>query len=267
MYNISQQQHIVSLSSSHHTNSSSSSALNFSMPTHHHSNYNTVNKHDRLVSPKKKKRKYNTISPTNPNTTYKVDSFLSTAQNSSSNKASQGSSMFRANSSLGRTVNVVDRVLDVNAYTKDTPLYTMCRDWIHATDTVSSDPSKQSSPSSSASKQANAKLVENSTFVTKLPDPVPLNSLQDNTDSDEYNVDIEQLNENIKTHIRSSEHTDLELIEKLNVDEVIQSHALLKLHVNRWKAARREWFNYYAVQNRPYENSYHALKSIFEDIV
>ena len=143
----------------------------------------------------------------------------------------------------------------------------MCRDWIHATDTVSIDPSKQSSPSSSASKQANAKLADNSNAVTKLPDPIPLTSLQDSMDSDEYNVDIEQLNENIKTHIRSSEHSDLELIEKLNVDEVIQSHALLKLHVNRWKAARREWFNYYAVQNRPYENSYHALKSIFEDIL
>ena len=86
-------------------------------------------------------------------------------------------------------------------------------------------------------------------------------------DGDELsNVTIEQLNENIKVNIRSSEESDIELIKRLNVDDELEMHALLKLHVNRWKMAKQEWFNYYSIQSKPYENSYQKLKAIFEDI-
>ena len=144
----------------------------------------------------------------------------------------------------------------------------MCRDWTNASaslnDAISPSSSlKQISPKQE--KKSSSQEMTSIKDVTILPEPVPY--CGGGGDEDDYNVTVDQLNENIRVNIRSSQEADIELIKRLNVDDELETHALLKLHVNRWKMAKREWFNYYAVQSKPYENSYQTLKSIFEDIV
>ncbi len=271
MYNLGQHQMVVGLSSHHNYNVSPSNArtLNFSLGSSHHHHQNTTNnKLDKILSPKKKKRKYNNISPIDnyaplslnssaATKTITGDSFISTGCGFSPNQ-SKASAPIRTNSSSTRAANIVDRVMDIGKYSKNTPLYTMCRDWMNASTTLNENP-KQISP-----KQHESKPSDNPNVVTSLPEPI---SSLITSDESEYDIDIVQLNENIKVNIRSNEESDLDLIKKLNVDEEIQTHALLKLHVNRWKLARREWFNYYNVKSKPYQNSYQTLKSIFEDIL
>ena len=166
----------------------------------------------------------------------------------------------RGNTGLARTINIVDRVMDISKYTQHTPLYAMCRDWMSASASVVEPlPPKLASPRSE-----NLKISEDSTSdVTSMPEPTPLSDEM----IDESCASIEHVNEHIRANIRSSQECDLDLIKRLNVDEVLETHALLKLHVNRWKLAKREWFNYYSVQSKPYENSYLKLKSIFEDVL
>jgi hypothetical protein len=306
MYNLAHKQPQQSQIVSHGSLSSLNAhavALNF---TNSSTSSNQTNKHDKILSPKKKKRKYNNMSPTmmsmstnsgniydytslTPGKIITGDSFLSTGCNSNnnnlaSNQKSQmsSSSMSRTNSNLTtstnaavaaiRSINIVDRVIDMSKYTKSTTLYTMCRDWTNASasltntssnldsPSVASSPFKSTSPKQGGEKKSGSQEATSAKDVIALPDPVL------DEDDDEYNISIEQLNENIRLNIRSSEESDIELIKRLNVDDDLETHALLKLHVNRWKMAKREWFNYYSVQSKPYENSYQTLKSIFEDI-
>ena len=260
MFNLAQQQSLQPQSHLHHHNP----LLN--MNAHAVSlNFNT---NDKSLSPKKKKRKYNYMSPTmissniettttttTPNKPITSDSFISTI---CSMQKLSNSSFTRNNSNQSiRSLNILDRVLDTSKYTANTTLYTMCRDWTNATGSINDSPNsslKQQQPSPKQDKKS-------SQDVTVLPEPLC------DDDGDEFsNVTIEQLNENIKVNIRSSQESDIELIKRLNVDDELGMHALLKLHVNRWKMAKREWFNYYSVQSKPYENSYQTLKAIFEDI-
>ena len=133
------------------------------------------------------------------------------------------------------------------------------RSWINATTSVSTD--SDSKTIQLANKSNNNDLDSNegsnSHFITSLPKP----SRQEIVPS------VEEINEKIKTNIRTSENFDMDIINSLNVspDDSIQTHALLKLHVNRWKATRKEWINYYKATNESYKNSYDLLKSIYEE--
>lgn len=154
-------------------------------------------------------------------------------------------------------ISIIDRVLDLNKYDKTTGLYTLCRDWVNATTSIN-DSVKQTTDENDE-KMMEVDEVADSYFITKLPEPIKENPLP---------ITIKDLNESIKVNIRVSEKSDLELIKALNVneDETIQTHALLKLHMNRWKSARKEWVNFYAESNKPYKNSMDILNSILEDI-
>jgi hypothetical protein len=284
MYNISQQQQLISLASHHHHHLNHNSASTSGTSDLHINKFNLSDtKLDKILSPKRKKRKLNNISPTTSSNSnvanlydhsYKAitgDSFLTTTTGNfltpkASNIFSQSSSGSNNNkNNNNRTVNLVDRVIDISKYTQNTTLYTMCKDWTNASGTINqktqSSPIKKDILDSTTASTANS-----NTMITKLPDPVALNHLDE--DFNEFNVSIGELNDNIKVNIRSSEESDLDLIKQLHVDDInLETHALLKLHVNRWKLVKREWFNYYNLQSKPYQNSYETLKSIFEDML
>lgn len=212
------------------------------------------------ASPKKKKRKYS------------VDNTAASAESAS----------FMANDSVNRGIGVIDRVLDVSKYGKKSPsLYSLCRDWINASSTLSIASNEHNNQklaavncqdemkidedeSSTAEKSSPNASGENTYFIYTLPDPVRT-SEQSSAITAENSV--QKLNENIKDKIRSQEQNDLELIRSLNLDdEFMKTHALLKLHVNRWKLARKEWNNHYKRTNFEYKNSADILKSIYEEI-
>lgn len=180
-------------------------------------------------SPKKKKRKHS------------VDNCAI-----NSNRANQSALKTTGNN----TINIIDRVLDLSKYDKETGLYSLSRDWINATTMVSDIKNTNKESVISATDQQN-----NDYFIYSLPGP----------NRDHKSQDIRMLNEEIQKSIRSSEKSDLNLISSLNVDEYMQTHALLKLHVNRWKQARNKWQSYYKDSNKAYEDSYCCLKSILED--
>lgn len=187
-----------------------------------HSNFN----HNK--SPKKKKRKHS------------VDNCAV-----NSNRADRSASIAGNN-----TINIIDRVLDLSKYDKETGLYTLSRDWINATTMVSETKNANKESIMSDTDQHN-----NDYFIYSLPGPI----------SELQTQDIRVLNEDIQKSIRTSEKSDLDLISGLNVDEYIQTHALLKLHVNRWKQARNKWLSFYKDSNRAYKDSYSCLKSILEE--
>lgn len=158
------------------------------------------------ISPKKKKRKYS------------GDSFIS---NTNGTNISQGSNF---------SISIIDRVLDLNKYNQNTGLYTLARDWINATTSISDSNKKiKISDDNDDDKIMDIDLnghknEENSYFINKLPCPL----------IDKHTPSIDALNESIKLNIRSSESSDIDLIKTLNVneDDSIQTHALLKLHVS-----------------------------------
>ncbi len=195
---------------------------------------------EKMLSPKKKKRKYNDGNQSSGN----LQVYSPTT-----------SSGMIPNKFNNRTINIIDRVIDLNRYNKNTGLYTLCRDWINAT--TSLNDMNKLTPNSLQKKSEEKLSQENPNAITRLPDPLT---------NENQEIDIDFLNENIKLNVRANEKSDIDLIKTLNVDDVIQTHALLKLHVNRWKLSRREWVNFYANQNKAYQNSYETLKSIYEDI-
>jgi len=210
-----------------------------------HDNFtnSTISGYDtRRISPKKKKRKYS------------VDG-LSATQNGTNNSQSSNFS-----------ISIIDRVLDLNKYDQNTGLYKLARDWINATTSISDSNKKvKMSDDNHGDKLMDVdidmngqKNEESSYFINNLPNPLV----------DEKKPSIAVLNENIKLNIRSSENSDIDLIKTLNIneDDSIQTHALLKLHMNRWKSARKEWINFYNETNRPYKNSLTILNSIIEDM-
>lgn len=195
-----------------------------------------------VLSPKKKKRKY---SVDNNN--------LSTGANSSQSSNNKPNS---ASLNANKTINIIDRVLDLSKYDRNTGLYTLSREWINATTSVSDKANSRKLSTPMEVEESKTKSGQESSFyVTELPGPIKV----------ENQICTKQVNENIKENIRSSEANDMDLIKSLNVDEIMQTHALLKLHVNRWKQARKEWVNYYNNTNVPYKNSYDTLKSIYEE--
>ena len=193
---------------------------------------------NRRISPKKKKRKYSVEAPVN-------NQFVA---NTSSKQPS-----------ANLNINIIDRVLDLNKYDKNTGMYTLCRDWINATTSISEQPNVASS--SLGSDEEKIVIDQADGTITQLPNPIS-SELIEGTDR------INDLNENIKNKIRLSEKNDLELLKSLNVnadDSVMQTHALLRIHVNRWRMVRKEWTNFYKDTNKPYQHSLNILKSIFED--
>ena len=180
-------------------------------------------------SPKKKKRKHS------------VENTATTSPGSNRTN----------NVQTNTTINIIDRVLDLGKYDKETSLYTLSRDWMNATTLVSdSKPVKKEGFINEETRK-----IDNPYYIYKLPEPI----------YDQEMLTIDQLNDDIKQNIRESERNDLELIKRLDVDEYMQTHALLKLHVNRWKQARGKWSYYYEETNKPYKNSYDCLKSLFEE--
>ena len=201
----------------------------------HQSGY-TNSADNRRISPKKKKRKYSVEAPV--------------------------SNQFVVNPppTANLNINIIDRVLDLNKYDKNTPMYTLCRDWINATTSISE---QQPNVISTCLGSDEEKLIVDQAdgTITQLPNPIS-SQLIEGADR------IHDLNENIKNKIRLSEKNDLELLKSLNVnadDSVMQTHALLRIHVNRWRMVRREWTNFYKDTNKPYQHSLNILKSIFED--
>lgn len=80
-------------------------------------------------------------------------------------------------------------------------------------------------------------------------------------------AEIVELNGKLAESVRETQANDLEIVKSLNVDDqVIQAHALLKLHVNRWKVVRNEWISLYNRSNGRYKESETVLKSIFEEL-
>jgi hypothetical protein len=190
---------------------------------------------NRRIAPKKKKRKYS------------VDN----TPNGSNPSASLSK---RPNNNL--SINIIDRVLDLSRYKSDTTLYALSRDWINAT----TETSAEHSAADTSRLDTEPSMQKNDTFVYQLPDPI-----KEEKGSKEYM--LTRLNGNLKM-IRDSEENDLELIKSLNVNEddsVTQTHALLRIHVNRWKNMRKEWTGFYQQSYEPYKNTTHLLRSIYED--
>ena len=210
-------------------------------------NSQNVSSYERRIAPKKKKRKYSIEGSNNANFNF-------------------GSSNESMNNNL--SINIIDRVLDLSKYNKETGLYTLCRDWINATtslnDSTRTNSEQNKNNHFSKNNMDNSQKLSNSTesyddslfYISKLPEPQKMKE-----------PTIKSLNQNIQINIRGSEREDLNLIEALNLnDEMVQTHALLKLHVNRWKSVRKEWSKYYDKTNQPYRNSQDVLKSIYEDV-
>lgn len=81
------------------------------------------------------------------------------------------------------------------------------------------------------------------------------------------NTEIEELNKKLEKTVRQTQMNDLEIVNSLKVDDqMTQTHALLKLHVNRWKTVRQEWNLLYKKSNARYIESENILKSIFEEL-
>ena len=78
---------------------------------------------------------------------------------------------------------------------------------------------------------------------------------------------IKELNAKLAESVRKSQANDIEIVNSLNVDDqVLQTHALLKLHVTRWKVARKEWSRLQKNSSSRYKESRDILKSIFEEL-
>ncbi len=136
-------------------------------------------------------------------------------------------------------------------------MYKLCRGWMNAsTNTIDKKNEKNVESEDENIDDLEVGADELDHFITKLPEPIKLKS----------NLTIEQVNANIKNEIRVTTQSDMELIKSLNVNDVIQTHALLKLHVNRWKLSRIEWLKYHNEKNKPFKNSHDVLRSIFEEI-
>jgi hypothetical protein len=191
------------------------------------------------MSPRKKKRKYSSDN---------VASFSSVNYFNSEEAANTPQKSCNT-----KTANIIDRVLDLSKYNAETGMYTLTRDWMNA-NTIVNDKSKRTSLNSN--EQMNTDDETESNSITKLPDP----------DATQTCITIDQLNEEIGNEIRSGQANDMELIKSLNLDEFMETHALLKLHVDRWKSCRRKWITYYEQTNKPYKNSNDLLKSIYEEM-
>jgi hypothetical protein len=211
--------------------------------------FNISNLERRSVSsPKKKKRKYNMDS-----------SNLTSPQN-------HPYVYCAAYSSTNKTISIIDRVLDISKYKKEDSLYKLCREWMNASTNINDTSIKTKNQSNQANMGEENEEEEEAVvtsklpadYVTKLPDPIK--------DTESELDKIKKLNEHIQQEIRSTQEADMELINSLNLNEVIESHALLKLHINRWRASRKEWMNHYRDTNKAYKESYDTLKGIFEDI-
>lgn len=101
---------------------------------------------------------------------------------------------------------------------------------------------------------------ESSELITKLPDPV------EGVTEKNSNSTIQKLNNRLEKTLRQTQINDIDIVNSLNVDDqVIQNHALLKLHVNRWKIARKEWNSLYKQSNARYSETEKILTSIFEE--
>ena len=214
------------------------------------------------LSPRKKKRKYSSDNNNIHNTLafsftnfaekqIRPNSVLSSAVRSSSSSIKQISN---------KPANIVDRVLDLSKYNTETGLYTLTRDWINASASVNNNKCETSNNSveTNISDPMNMESDNATGFITCLPDPEPL--------GDQDTLEIDLLNEQIKKEIRVNQNADLEILDALNLDDFSTSHALLKLHVDRWKQCRRKWISYYEQTNRPYKSSLDTLKSIFEEM-
>lgn len=213
----------------------------------------------KVQSPRKKKRKYS------------IDNNLSASSSTSIGFNLVNSSISEAAS---RTVNIIDRILDFSKFSNadQADLYSLSRDWLRATNM---EPRKKPPPLSAtnnpepmnidsannADEHSQSSTISSDAPVTKLPEPVYTS--QDVTCSAEC---IASLNENIAREIRASQEHDMELVDALNGDQFVETHALLKLHVGRWKKARRKWIEFYHETNKPYQNSSVILKSIFEEM-
>jgi hypothetical protein len=208
---------------------------------------NTIaQKNQKTLSPRKKKRKYSSDNA--------VASFSNVKLTANDNGSLYIQSNPNSNSS-GKETNITDRVLDLSKYTAETGLYTLTRDWMNANTAMA----KRASLSSQQNELTNTDdESESSNFITQLPDPDPAKVAAC--------ITIEQLNQEIGKEIRSTQANDIELIRPLNLDEFMGAHALLKLHVNRWKSCRRKWVNYYEQTNRAYKNSNDLFKSIYEEM-
>jgi hypothetical protein len=133
-------------------------------------------------------------------------------------------------------ISIIDRVLDFSKYDKNTGVYTLCRDWLHAT-TTPSDPTNTAFKQTKSFSQTESSALAND--IKSLPLP--------------KNVQKVERRQQI---IKSSD--DMET-SALNADD------LLRMHLIRWKAIRREFLARYITDNLSHKESYDILKNIYED--
>jgi hypothetical protein len=198
--------------------------------------YTVSQQHQKALSPRKKKRKYSSDNNT-----------ASFATANSFDMIGVGSAGSAARGHPKQTTSIVDRVIDLSKYDSKTGLYTLTRDWMDVPRTANPVSGQQTSTAST-----------DDSFVTSLPGPI--------RDETTACITIEQLNAEIGKQIRSGQADDLELIKSLNLNEAMETRALCKLHVGRWKSCRRKWIDYYEQSNRAYKNSSDLLKSLYEEM-
>lgn len=168
------------------------------------SQYDNNNSRRSISSPRKKRRKYSNES-------------LNGASNSSGGQCNVLSRNQTNN------ISIIDRVLDLNKYDGNTGLYSLCRDWINATTSVSDTDKVEQAVRVEEMETSDASQTDGYS-IKELPEPV----------QDMDRPSIHELNEGIRVNIRSSQGSDMDVIKALDVNDgqEIQTHALLKLHVS-----------------------------------
>lgn len=168
------------------------------------SQYDNDNSRRSISSPRKKRRKYSNES-----------------LNGTSNDTGGQCHVLSRNQT--NNISIIDRVLDLNKYDSNTGLYSLCRDWINATTSVTE--TNRVDQAMELEEMGTSETSKSSGyFIKELPEAA----------KDMDQPSICELNEGIRVNIRSSQETDMEVIKALNVseDQKIQTHALLKLHVS-----------------------------------
>jgi hypothetical protein len=136
-------------------------------------------------------------------------------------------------------INIIDRVLDFSKYKKNTGLYTLCRDWLHATTNASDlDNTNSAKQVKQSSRMENKSTSSNDITLLPMPTRLPHRT------------------ERIKPKARPNDNIDLT---DLSGDD------LLKLNLLHWKSVRKEYMVFCKNDNLAYKESFDVLKSIYED--
>ena len=156
-------------------------------------------------------------------------------------------------------VNIIDRLVDVDKLKADKSLYALTREWLLASTSIQAGKNESNSMQQQKQSDDDDEGDGEEDLITKLPEPLSLSC----------EPTVKEMNEEIRISIRSTDANDLNLISSLNLSpskRELETHELLRLHVNRWKATKKEWIKYYEATNLRSRASYDLLKSLYEEI-